>query len=147
MIEFLLHLALAFEQLVHVVIGHFLGELGVDLFEFFEQIDGLLHCFFDHLAHRARVVYQRLLLQEADGIARRQHGFAVKLPVHARHDAQQRRLARAVETDDADLGAIEVGKINVLQHGALVVILADADHRVDNFVGFSSHGLKRLPRV
>ena len=63
MIELLLHLALAFEQLVHVVVGHFLGELGVDLFKFFEQVDGLLHRFFDHLAHRARVVDQRLLLQ------------------------------------------------------------------------------------
>ena len=138
MIELLLNLALALEQLIHVVVGHLFGELGVDLFKLFQQIDRLLHGFFDHFAHGARVVDQRFLLQIADGITRRENRLAVDLLVHARHDAQQRRFARAVEPDHADLGAIEIGEIDVFQDGALVVVLADADHRIDNFVGFSA---------
>ena len=67
MIELLLHLALPFEQLVHLVVGHLLGKLGVDLFKLFQQIDGLLHGFFDDFAHGARVVDQRLLFEIADG--------------------------------------------------------------------------------
>ena len=36
--------------------------------------------------------------------------------IHPRHDAQQRALARAVETEHADLGPVEIGKLDVLQH-------------------------------
>ena len=88
MIQLLLHLALPLEQLVHLVVGHLFGELGVDLFKLFQQIDGLLHGLFDNFAHRARIIDQRFLLQIADRVARREHSLAVDLFVHARHDAQ-----------------------------------------------------------
>ena len=84
MIQLLLHLALALEQLVHVVVGHLFGELGVDLFELFQQIDGLLDRFFDDFAHGARIVDQRFLLQITDGVARREHRLAVESPCRRR---------------------------------------------------------------
>jgi hypothetical protein len=139
MIEFLLHFALALEQLVHLVVGHLFAKLRVDLFKLFQQIDGFLHGLFDDFAHGARVVDQRFLFEIADGVAGRDHRLAVDLFVDAREDAQQRRLARAVETDDADLRAVEVGKIDVFEDRLLVVELADADHRIDDFVWFSAH--------
>ena len=65
MVEFLLHFALPLEQFVHLVVGHLFAELGVDLFELFQQIDSFLHGFFDHFAHRARVIDQRFLFQNS----------------------------------------------------------------------------------
>jgi len=142
MVQLLLHLALPLEQRVHFVVRHLFAKLGVDLFKLFQQIDSLLYGFFHNFAYRSRIVYQRFLLQIADRIARRENGLAVKLLVHARQNAQQRRFARAVETDHADLGSIEIGKVNVFENRPLVVIFADADHRIDNFVWFSAHELK-----
>ena len=39
---------------------------GVDRFEFFQQITGLLHGLFDHLPYDARIIDQRFLRQIAD---------------------------------------------------------------------------------
>ncbi len=94
---------------------------------------------FDHLAHGLRLVEPRLLFEVADRVARRQDGLAREALVRARDDAQQRGLARAVEADDADLRAVEVREVDVLQHRALVVVAADADHRVDDFVRLCAH--------
>ena len=58
MIELLLHFALALEQLIHFVVGHLFGKLGVDLFKLFQQIDSFLHGLFDDFAHGSRVVDQ-----------------------------------------------------------------------------------------
>ena len=66
MVELLLHLSLALEQIVHVVVGHLFSKLRIDLFKLFQQTDRLLHGFFNNLAHRARVVDQRFLLQISD---------------------------------------------------------------------------------
>jgi hypothetical protein len=60
--------------------------------------------------------------------------------VDAGENAQQRRLARAVEPDDANLRAIELGEIDVFENGLLVIELTDTDHGIDDFV-FSGHGL------
>jgi len=49
----------------------------------------------------------RLLRQEPDLDAGHRHGFAFDLLVQARHDAQQGRLARSVQSQHADLGARE----------------------------------------
>ncbi len=84
MVEFLLHFTLTLEQFVHFVVGHFFGELGVDFFEFFEQIDGLLDGFFDNFAHRARIIDQRFLFQIADAVTRRENGRAINFLVHCR---------------------------------------------------------------
>jgi len=47
MIQFFLDFALALEELVHGVIGHFFGEFGVDLFKLLEQLNGLSNSLFD----------------------------------------------------------------------------------------------------
>src|SRR6266852_4675527 len=62
------------------------------------------------------------------------------ISVDAGEYAQERRLARAIEPDDANLRAIEIGKIDVFEDGLLVIELTDADHGIDDFV-FSGHGL------
>ena len=83
MIELLLHFALALEQLVHFVVGHLFGKLGVDLFKLFQQIDSFLHGLFDDFAHGSRVVDQRFLFEITDGVARRENRLAVELLVDA----------------------------------------------------------------
>ena len=50
--------------------------------------------------------------------------------IHARHDLEERGLARAVEAEHADLGAGEEGKRNVLENLTLRGNdLPDAVHR------------------
>jgi hypothetical protein len=41
------------------------------------------------------------------------------------------------------LGAIEIGKINVFEDGVIVAVLADAEPRIDTFVGSDAH--ERIP--
>ena len=52
-------------------------------------------------------------------------------------------LARAVKPEHADLRAVEVREVDVLEDDLLVVALADADHRIDDFVGFIAHDLPK----
>ena len=126
--------ALPVHQLVHVRVG--IAEGVVDLVELFEQIDDRLHALLDDLADGLRRIELRLLLEEADGVAGREHGLAEEVLVDAGEDAQQRDLARAVQTDDADLRAVEIGEVDVLEDLLLAVELRDADHRVDDLVWF-----------
>src|SRR6266850_6418493 len=139
MIEFLLHLALPRQKFVHVRIGHFFSKLRVDLVKLFQQVDSFLDRFFHYLTHGARVVDQRFLFQITNGKAWRDNGLAIDLLVNAGEYAQQRRLARTIQTDHANLRAVEIGKVDVFKDRLLVVKLADADHRINNFVGFSAH--------
>ena len=55
--------------------------------------------------------------------------------------AQQRRPARPIQPNDANLRAIEIGKIDVFEDGLLVIELTDADHGIDDFV-FSGHDFR-----
>src|SRR5437016_5760041 len=61
--------------------------------------------------------------------------------IHACEYAQQRRLPRSIEPNNANLRAIEIREINVSQDRLLVIELTDADHGVDDFVWFSGHDL------
>src|SRR5207302_9985069 len=71
--------------------------------------------------------------------AERENRLANEFFINTGKNSQQRAFARTVETKHADLRAVEVREINIFEDGLLVVILADADHRVDNFVGNSAH--------
>ena len=82
---------------------------------------------------------QRFLFEITDGEAGRDDSLAVDLFIDAGEYAEQRRLARAVQTDDANLRAVEVGKVDVFEDRLLVVKLTDADHGIDDFVWFSAH--------
>ena len=99
-------------------------------------LDPLLHDFAHALLH----VDQGLLFQVADSEAISENGFAVKLLVLAGQDAQQRGLAGSVEADHADLGAVKIGEGDLFKDRFLVVILADPDHGIDDFVGLVAHG-------
>src|SRR5581483_9233098 len=130
-VQLVLHLRLAIHQLVHVGVG--IAEGVVDLVEFLEQIDDGLHAFFDDLAHGLRQIELGLLLEHADGVAGREDGLADEVLVLPGEDAQQRRLARSVETDHADLRAVEIGEVDVFQNlFGLAVELRDTDHRIDD---------------
>src|SRR5690606_40677109 len=84
------------------------------------------------ISHRLFGIELRLLRQVADLDAGHRAGFALDLRVDAGHDLEQRRLAGAVEAEDADLGAGEETERDVLQDLPLGRHdLADAVHGVD----------------
>ena len=137
MIELFLQNSLAFAQLFKISI--WFGKLVGDGIELGQEVNGLLDPLLDHFAHGLAAVDQRLLLEETDGVPLGEDGLAVELLVDAGHDPEQGRLARAVEAQNADLGAVEVGEGDVLDDRLLVVVLADADHRVDDLLGIFTH--------
>ena len=139
-VELVLHLGLAVDERLHGVVVHGLGELLVDGVELVEQVHRGLGALPDDLAHRLLRVERRLLGQVVDGVAFGENGLALVLPVDAGEDAQQRTLARAVQAEHADLGAVEVGQGDVFEDLLLVVLLAHFDHRVDDLVRFAGHG-------
>jgi hypothetical protein len=104
-LESLLDLALLGEQRVGLLlVGEDLGILpGLqDPVVAREQRPDLPDRLFDVLAHRLVEVELRLLRDVADGRALRDHELAVVLAVAARDDAHHRRLADAVDAEDAD---------------------------------------------
>ena len=64
---------------------------------------------------------------------------ALEFLIDAGENPQQRTLSGSVQADDADLRAVEIGKVDVLENGFLVVVLADSNHGVDDFVRSSAH--------
>ncbi len=90
-------------ELVEVGVG--LGIRGVDFLELLLGVKYFAQALLDRLAHCLFGSELRLLRQIADAHAGHRHRFALVLLVLARHDAQQARLSRAVDAEDADLGA------------------------------------------
>ena len=102
-----------------VEIGVRLGVRGVDFLEprfCVRQLRQTLH-------HRVADAYVRIergfLRQKSDAEIGHRHRFAVVLLVGARHDAKQRRFARAVQAEDADLSARKERQRDVLEDDAL----------------------------
>jgi hypothetical protein len=79
----------------------------------------LAHAGFDFLAHSLGRVELRLLRQVADAQVGQVLHLALELGVGPGHDAQHRGFARAVEAEQADLGAGEEGQRDVLDDLAL----------------------------
>ena len=102
-IDLVLQFGLLGEELVEVGVRFTHGH--ADLVETLEQTVDLAHA----LGHVARHVLGRVQMgflgQVADGEAGSQPSLAREAIVKAGHDLQQRRLARPVGPDDADLGA------------------------------------------
>ncbi len=73
------------------------------------------HAFHDVAGHVLGFIEDRLLRQIADADAVGRPGLADEFGLLAGHDAQQRRLARAVDAHHADLGAGQEGERHVLQ--------------------------------
>ena len=102
-VDLVLELRLLGEQLVEVGVG--LAHRVADLFEPVEQALRVRDTVGDVAEHVLGRVEPRLLGQVADGEAGRDAALALVPVVLARDDPQQRRLAGAVETEHADLGA------------------------------------------
>ena len=69
----------------------------------------------DIAAHVERLVELRLLREIADPRAFGDKALAGKLCVDSRHDAQERRLAGAVDAENADLGVRIEGEMDIVQ--------------------------------
>ena len=98
-------------HLIGGVVGIVHGELVVAV-----ELGLLLgHAFHDVAGHVFGLVEHRLLRQIADADAVGRPGFAHELGLLPGHDAQQGRLAGAVDAHHADLGAGQEGERHVLQ--------------------------------
>jgi hypothetical protein len=73
----------------------------------------------------------RFLLEIADAGALGDPGLAVILLVEAGHDLEQRRLARAVDAEHADLGVRVERQMNVIEHLPGRIALGQALHEID----------------
>ena len=109
-----------------------LAELHVELVVAVENGLGSGHALLDVLLHRLLGVELRLLVKEADRDAVGGKRLADERRVFARHDPEQRALARAVEAEHADLGAGEEREPDVLEDlGVGRMHLPEPLHRVD----------------
>ena len=118
-VEGILKLGLTLDEFIHLV-GVFkhigVAECGVDLVELFEEIHHGLDAFTHHFDYRLLRVELRLLLQIAYGIAGSEHYLALNIAVETGDNLQKRRFTGAVQTDNADLGAIEKRQIYVFKY-------------------------------
>ena len=62
-----------------------------------------------------------LLFEETDGETRRDGRLALKILIDAGQNPQQRTFPGAVQADDADLRAVEIRQVDVLEDSFLVV--------------------------
>ena len=98
---------------VHLVSRHIFTKFHVDLIKLTQRIDNFLDAFLNDFAHSFAFVEHRLLLEIANGVAWRQHNFAIKIIFDTGHNAQQGALARAIETEHANFGAVEIREANI----------------------------------
>ena len=97
----------------------------------------------DVLAHVLGRIELRLLRQVADAGALGDPALAVQVLVDAGHDAQQRRFARAVDAEHADLGVGIEGQMDVVEDLLAARIgLGEAVHVIDELTGHGKALLK-----
>ncbi len=106
--------------------------------------DALAHALLDGL----RGVEPGLLREVADAGGVGDDALPHELLVLAGEDPEERRLAGAVDADDADVGAVEEGEVDVLQHGLGAVLLGDAHEGDRVFAGHvASPAVRRRRRA
>jgi len=138
LVELLLQFGLLGDERVEVRVG--VGELGVDFIVARQHFDDGLYRFFDDADDCSRFVELWFLLEQTNTVAFGGGDFADIVLVNARDDAQERGLARAVETQHTDLGAVIEAERDVAQDH----FVADGDktshfvHGVDD-EGFVCH--------
>ncbi len=126
--------ALLLEDLVHLLGREVLAEPRVDLVVALEQRLDVRDPLLDVAEHVLRRIEPRLLVQHADRNAAGGPRLAQERLVLARHDAEQRTLARPVEAEHANLRAVVEGEPDVLQHDVVRgVDLPQTFHGVDEF--------------
>ena len=123
------------------LLGGLVGVVGGELVEAVEQRLRLGDAVLDVAVHVLGLVEMRLLLEHADGRPGRELRLAAVLLVDAGHDPQQRRLARAVVAEHADLGTRVEGQGDVLEHRLVGrVHLREPVHREDVLRGHRHAG-------
>ncbi|OPY08532.1 MAG: hypothetical protein A4E66_01843 [Syntrophus sp. PtaB.Bin001] len=142
-VQLLLDFRLPFAKAGHFLVVHGLGELLTDPVVFRQEVHRFLNALFHNLPNGQAVVQLWLLFQKTDGISRRGDRLAVVRTIDPGEDTQQGTLPRAVQSEDADLGAVKIGQGDVLQNRFLVVNLGDSDHGVNYFVWIIAH--ERIP--
>jgi len=123
MVQFFPAPCLPLDELLHLVVGHGIGEAFVDLVVLMQKVDCLLYALFHALTHGLFGIELRLLLKEPDGVPAGEHRSptnSLSTPAMMR---SSEALARSVQAKDADLGAVEIGQVDVLQDRLLVVEL------------------------
>jgi hypothetical protein len=90
-----------------------------------ELADGLL----DVLEDGPALGQRRLLLEHPDRGVGVDDGVAVVRVLEPRHDLQERRLARAVGPDDADLGAVQERQGDIVENDLVAMGLAHVAQR------------------
>ena len=125
------------------------GHLLVQLVEALQQRAGRRDGQLDVAEHVAGRIEPRVLREEADPRAFGGKRLAGEVLLDAGHDLQQRGLARAVQAEDADLGARQEGEVDPLQDLALRRDdLPQVDHGEDVLVRHGSGGVyNRGPRL
>jgi hypothetical protein len=93
-------------ELLHLVGRHVLTELHGEVLMLLQQVAHWLHGQLDVLANRQVLGQLGFLRHVTDGLAVGQPGRALVVLVDTGHDAEHRRLAGTVLTDDANLGTL-----------------------------------------
>ncbi len=113
LVEFILQFGLLGDERIEVRIGF--GEFGIDLIEAREHFDDGSDRLFHNLDDCFCFIEFWFLFEKPNRVALRRGYLADVFIVNARHNAQQRGLARAVQTEHADLGAVIKPKRNIAQ--------------------------------
>ena len=114
-----LHLAVLGHDLFHLGVGQALAHLLAQLVEPREQLLDRRDAFLDVLENGLLRVELRVLREIPDARPLGRERLAGELLVEPSHDAEHRRLARAVQPEDADLGAREEREVNAAEDLAL----------------------------
>ena len=138
-VDFLLQFALLGNEIIHLIVGHFLGELGADLFEPLQQCVDLTNPVHDVRKHVFGGIEFRFLFQVADPDALRGPGLTREFGLNAGHDFQHGGLSGTVVAEHTDFGAGQERQRNVFHHfPAAGIGLAQLIHGVDVLV--TGHG-------
>ena len=103
-VKLFLQMSLLFNQTVKVSIR--VAELIADFLKLLQHVDDRLDGFFDDLSDRLCRVELWFLFEQPARVTFGDEGLSDIVVINARHDAQQRTLAGAVQTQHADFRAI-----------------------------------------
>ena len=96
-----------------------LGVIRIHLLQARQRIHGFLQTLFDIAVHALIRIQLRSLRQIADLYPRLRPRLPKNIRTQPRHNPQQRRFARAVQTQHANLGAGKERQRNIFQDGFL----------------------------
>ena len=124
------------------LVGDVVGVVGGQRVEAVEQCAELGHALLDVAPHVLGRIELGLLLEQPDRRAGGELRVAAVLGVAPGHDPQQRRLARAVVAEHADLGSRQERQRHVLQH--LPVRREDLGQAIHREDVLGRHGRARI---